>query len=566
MTKEERKAEAEAIRKLLPSAPRERVRIAFMGSTYDSIDAVFKSELLPNGETGKKERVVAVRCGWCGEKSLFPYVKIERPAGCCHAAMMNMPADPYGFEQANELIYTGKTYRCPVCRESSRAVSFFRTNNRVIAHSKTYRLEFHAIRGHLAMVEWKMEKWLNREGHESYCDQRERATWQVDGVMYNASGYETYGYANMSREPADEWVMLSRYGGAGGWRQYAIDYDAEDLTGTEEWNDGFIRYMGGDSRRWLCPGNYLQIWAKYHNFENLAKWAPLEYVDDLVSMYDCPTTPLTRAKTCLNFKKVRPHEILGVEKEDALRFFEMTLHSETIYLFREAKKNGVRLGDEELKRINYRVKDFIRFWSEARKVVEVPLPFVQTLRYWNKLLPGDRGSILIDYWRMVQQVEGRIAPEVMFPKDVRRAHDRIMERQRAKADAKKNEGIRKTAAKVEKYVFSDQETGLCIRPARSVAELVKEGKELSHCVASYAGHVAAGDTSILFVRKIEAPDVPYFTLEWKGKKIVQDHGKGNKLQTPDVMAFEKKWLAHVKKVDSRRKKDGKRDHASAVSA
>ena len=125
--------------------------------------------------------------------------------------------------------------------------------------------------------------------------------------------------------------------------------------------------------------------------------------------------------------------------------------------------------------------------------------------------------------------------------------------------------VRKTAAKVEKYVFSDQETGLCIRPARSVAELVKEGKELSHCVASYAGHVAAGDTSILFVRKIEAPDVPYYTLEWKGKKIVQDHGKGNKLQTPDVLAFEKKWLDHVKKVD-RRNKDGKRDHASAVSA
>ena len=85
-----------------------------------------------------------------------------------------------------------------------------------------------------------------------------------------------------------------------------------------------------------------------------------------------------------------------------------------------------------------------------------------------------------------------------------------------------------------------------IRPAKSTNELMKEGKELCHCVASYAKSVAQGTTNILFIRKIDEPDKPFYTLEFKSGKILQNRGYKNKLQTPEVLAFEAKWLLYIK--------------------
>ena len=88
-----------------------------------------------------------------------------------------------------------------------------------------------------------------------------------------------------------------------------------------------------------------------------------------------------------------------------------------------------------------------------------------------------------------------------------------------------------------------------IRPCRDEAELINEGKTLKHCVASYAKRHASGTTSIFFIRHIDRPDKPYYTLEWTGRVIVQDHGYKNRLQTDEIKEFEKEWLEFVKGVN-----------------
>lgn len=76
-------------------------------------------------------------------------------------------------------------------------------------------------------------------------------------------------------------------------------------------------------------------------------------------------------------------------------------------------------------------------------------------------------------------------------------------------------------------LLADEETGLMIRPCATHGEIIKEGKILIHCVATYAKSYAEGKTSIFFIRKISEPDIPYYTLEFKNGKVAQNRGLRN---------------------------------------
>ena len=94
-----------------------------------------------------------------------------------------------------------------------------------------------------------------------------------------------------------------------------------------------------------------------------------------------------------------------------------------------------------------------------------------------------------------------------------------------------------------------------IRLPGSVDELREEGKTLHHCVATYANKVAEGKTTILFVRRVETPDIPFFTMEWRDNKVIQCRGSHNCDMPNDVRAFVK---AFERKMHEAMAKDTKR--------
>ena len=67
-----------------------------------------------------------------------------------------------------------------------------------------------------------------------------------------------------------------------------------------------------------------------------------------------------------------------------------------------------------------------------------------------------------------------------------------------------------------------------IRPAADAGEIVMEGRILHHCVGSeyqsYMKNYNNNKGYILFVRRVEAPDVPYVTVEIAGDRIRQWYG------------------------------------------
>ena len=110
--------------------------------------------------------------------------------------------------------------------------------------------------------------------------------------------------------------------------------------------------------------------------------------------------------------------------------------------------------------------------------------------------------------------------------------------------------------------YAWEHDGILIRPAASEQELRKEGSALHHCVATYAKRHAAGELTIFFIRRVEEPDKPWFTLNFNEKflSVTENRGLHNCVRTPEIEAFEAAWLAWVR-ADC--KKDNRKESTAA---
>lgn len=77
---------------------------------------------------------------------------------------------------------------------------------------------------------------------------------------------------------------------------------------------------------------------------------------------------------------------------------------------------------------------------------------------------------------------------------------------------------------------------------KDLSDLVREGSELHHCVGSYVDSVGDGREYILFLRKNDDLEKPFFTIDVLPDKTVrQIHGMCNCNVPNELMPFVKKW-------------------------
>ena len=180
---------------------------------------------------------------------------------------------------------------------------------------------------------------------------------------------------------------------------------------------------------------------------------------------------------------------------------------------------------------------------------------IQLMRYLVKQKKDT--YYLRDYWDMCIKLYNKIPAELKWPKDLVAAHDEVTKQIKWQAEQKLVSGFKAAEEKYSKYALRDEELGLCIRVCRNQKEMIAEGKALHHCVARYAESHSKGETCIMLIRRIVAPDEPFFTLELKNGRVVQNRGDHNCERTPEVKAFEQKWLEHIKKLEKEGKSNGK---------
>ena len=226
------------------------------------------------------------------------------------------------------------------------------------------------------------------------------------------------------------------------------------------------------------------------------------------------------------------------------------------------------------------LEKLISSYNEAEdiKCIEKAAPMKRVIKYFKTQPETERGRILSDYrdyLKECRELELNLNDErILFPKNLREAHRKtseewrskqkeIFEKRREEAREKEkerqkemDEKIRERAAMLSQFNYSDGK--LLIRAAETCDEILEEGRKMRHCVGSYAGRVAEGWTNIFFVRKVDEPDKPYYTLELsegKTRKVVQCRAKCNGDMTDEIKAFVEEWEKNIVNGKKSRKRE-----------
>lgn len=298
-------------------------------------------------------------------------------------------------------------------------------------------------------------------------------------------------------------------------------------------------FYGKDQQRNIYPLKYIHQYLKNRNLENLISGGDVRWIDSLC--YSGYSAKEFNASLPVIKHKTKPHEIVGLSKDE---FKFLTPFSNL------AKVNYFRLKDvipfKILKEFNLEDVNADRFKQILKLVPNHPLALH---RYISKHYMVDRFhyGFYHDYLVACEKLDYDLTdPHVLFPKDLRLAHDRANKLIKQKANKVINDSIKSRLPKLEKYKYSDDK--YIIRAPLSHAEFINEGTRLNHCVATYAERHGKSETTIFFVRKKSSPNTPFYTLEYSDV-IIQCRTLNNKPvnKASDLYDFINYWDKNIAK-------------------
>lgn len=264
-------------------------------------------------------------------------------------------------------------------------------------------------------------------------------------------------------------------------------------------------------------------------------------------------------------------------KADTLKTFFMIDGNRTNRL---KQMNG---GIVALKWLQYEEKHDIRIKQEAIEYLQAQKISPTCLRgFINELGSVNRAvnylkkqktkpSTTIEIWRdylNMAKAEGMDITDdiVRFPKDLKARHDALVntinerkDKERMKKEAEKYRKIDKdimVQLPKAKVYFWENENYIFV-PAGKCEELVNEGRILHHCVGAsdiYMNRMAKGESWIVFLRKKENMEKPYYTLEidMSNDAVIQWYSEYDR--KPDEKAISKLLTQYKNHIKSERQK------------
>lgn len=164
-------------------------------------------------------------------------------------------------------------------------------------------------------------------------------------------------------------------------------------------------------------------------------------------------------------------------------------------------------------------------------------------------------ELYLDYLEECEKLGYDLSDEVvLFPKNLIEKHAETSKLCKNKALSEIKEKARKRAEKIKKEGAEYRHGRLMVRIPRDGSEIIAEGAKLSHCVGGYVERHARGSTTILFIRKRNDPETPFFTLEIdiKSGAIKQCYGYKNRqsyrdnLEVGQLLEHYQRHLEYVK--------------------
>ena len=153
-------------------------------------------------------------------------------------------------------------------------------------------------------------------------------------------------------------------------------------------------------------------------------------------------------------------------------------------------------------------------------------------------------SFYKDYLIMIKELgmANVYHPQFKDKNDIQKMHDEIFEIYNVKKTIIQNEKFAKRIEVLKKFEYVDNDFSV-VAP-KEAEDLANEGIKLHHCVKSYIGRVANGETNIVFIRENTDLEKPFFTVEITNDNTIQQvHGFGNRNANtePGLTEFVEKW-------------------------
>ena len=229
----------------------------------------------------------------------------------------------------------------------------------------------------------------------------------------------------------------------------------------------------------------------------------------------------------LTFKFLRTHKNVFKNSDEGFEDYKIRQHLE--------KALGVKV-----------VPEFTKYFKNVEDLECIPKG-IKLIRFQNWVIKNSvRAYEYRDYQNMLERLGVDFKGDFrIMPKNFKQAHSDAIDAYNNMKDEIKKQGYHK---RLQKLLGLEQTIGnyTFVLP-KELQELKEEGKNLKHCVGTYADSVACGETVIVFVRQKEKVDNPLYTLEISDGKIVQLRGMRNRDADADAWEASKKLLSFAKK-------------------
>lgn len=267
--------------------------------------------------------------------------------------------------------------------------------------------------------------------------------------------------------------------------------------------------------------HYLNFYIRHKGIERLVKCGFYADVYDMVyNRY--------RAKDLvkqIDWKQTEVNKMLGINKREFRFIVEKGISLQEMNPARSI------FGDYSLEQALIFYNDFGRYFPNIQSVFsKIGQENANILdKYLNK--QNCNFNYYKDYIDFCEKLDYDLTShEILFPPHLPNAHNRAYSAIESKKIVMKKQIIREVRKKRKSLEF--RKDNLVIILPKSPDEIIYEGKVLHHCVGGYAQRHFALETTILFIRKKDEIDKPYFTIEVSNDfRIVQCHGYRNELES-----------------------------------
>lgn len=300
----------------------------------------------------------------------------------------------------------------------------------------------------------------------------------------------------------------------------------------------------------LNPRKYLHAWRQTSVLEQILKAGLPRLTEELV---EYPEKLLWRESSGGLAKK------LGIDNAKLKRLRELDGGIHFLCWLQEEKKRKLCLSDEL---ICWFIQNDIL--PKDLEFVKDRMSYVQIRNYLTRQQEGQNDSIRQvlttwkDYLSMARRVKMNVHDEIVY-----RA-SRLFQRHKELVEYIAENRLSVSAMELaeaypyindilprlpEKYEFSD-ETYTILAPEK-IEDILEEGQALHHCIdkkKEYFERINNQESYILFLRKTEQPDQPYYTLEVEPGGVIRQKRTEYDRQKKDIgeaSAFLRKWQAVV---------------------